>query len=119
MVTMIAKRSRAMLPLVRSLPHLLENNVLMIPSWCVCITVIYRKIEPHILARSSYERTLIVKERLTFLSLMQSQQTSLGKRKRNWGHPKPRQGRTPGPPFPSTSRDFALIKLSLDPSSEV
>src|SRR5690242_2573132 len=41
--------------------------------------------------------------------LVQSQQTSLGKRKRNWGHPKPRQGRTPGPPFPSTSRDFALV----------
>src|SRR5258708_35527861 len=27
----------------------------------------------------------------------------------SWGHPKPRQGRTPGPPFTNTSLEPALI----------
>src|SRR5437870_7228488 len=41
-------------------------------------------------------------------SLMHFQRTFSGKRGKHWGHPKPRQGRTPGPPFPRMSPDSAL-----------
>jgi len=57
------------------------------------------KLEGEMIEQSINERVKV---------LVQSHETSLGKREKHWGHPKPRQGRSPGPPFPSNSRDSAL-----------